>query len=316
MDERYSIVMPEEKKYANPPSLPENLGAAEDTALYMRPDLREDSYQERIDKNELNKEIVRMIPGISLVASKNYDSNIYLYHNIWAEGTARVASNLIGLIGNYYQYKAAKTQIEVTRARRLANMIAALVQVRLAYHQYAIALQDYRDSVLMHTLDQQIYSIILEGLRDGSVREQERINRHTDLIAAGLTKLRSLRTVYESWGNFYFSLGGDLVKKFPEDATLEEKAALIRSGLEAWWAGTLPALPEPAPSESPLQAGRQAEASPARNPDPPQAEAPAKEASAYASQIATYTHATPAERLRSRLPTAGISNTHMEKSGK
>ena len=301
MDEPYSIVMPEETTYLRPPSLPENIGAVEDTALYSRPDLREDSYQERIDKHELNKEIVRMIPGISLVASKNYDSNTYLYHNIWAEGTARVAGNLIGLIGNYYQYKAAEAQIEVTRTRRLANMIAALVQVRLAYHQYAIALQDYRDSVAMHDLEQRIYSIIRAGARDGSVSEQERINRYTDLIAAGLVKLRSLRAVYESWGNFYFSLGGDLVKKFPEDATLEERAALVQSGLERWWAGNLPALPDSGAASIPA-------------PETPKPEIPAKERFDYVHQAATYKHAARAERLREKLLASGIE-ARVEKNG-
>ena len=248
MDASYSIVLPKEGKHFHPPTLPGNIGAAEDMALYMRPDLREDSYQERIDKNELNKEIVRMIPNISLAGSTNYDSNTYLYHNVWTEGTARVASNLLGLIGNYYQYKAVETQADVTRTRKLANMVAALVQVRLAYHQYDIALQDYRDNVTMDALEQRIYSIIRTESRDGSVSELERINRHTDLIAANLTKLRSLRAVYESWGNFYFSLGGDLVEKFPEGATLEERDALVQSGLETWWTGKLPALPEPAPA--------------------------------------------------------------------
>ena len=243
MEESFSIVMPEDEGYLNPPSLPDNIVAAEDAALYLRPNLREDAYQERIDKHELNKEIVRMIPNISLVASTNYDSNTYLYHNLWAEGTARVASNLIGLIGNYYRYKAAETQIEVTRTRKLANIIAALVQVRLAYHQYAIALQDFQDSMSLHALEEKIYSAVRAGIKDGSVSEQERINRRTDLVAASLGRLRSLRAVYESWGNFYFSVGGDIVKGFPEGASLEQKAVLVQAGLETWWAGRLPARP-------------------------------------------------------------------------
>jgi len=310
MGESYSIVIPEDTTYLRPPSLPDHIGQAEDTALYMRPDLREDSYQERIDKHELHKEIVRMIPNINLVVSKNADSNMFLYNNFWAEGTLRVASNLIGLIGNYYQYKAAKTQIEVTRTRKLANMIAALVQVRLAYHQYAIALQDYHDSVIMQNLEQQIYSIVREGTRDGSISEQERINRHTDMIAASLSKLRSLRAVYESWGNFYFSLGGDLVKKFPEDATLEAKAALIQSGLERWWAGNLPALPELAAAQLPPV--QQTQAAPI--PDPPKPEIPASERFDYVYQIATYKHFTPAERMNARLLAAGIQ-AHVEQNG-
>ena len=244
MDEPYSIVLPDEKNYANPPALPDNIGMVEDLALYLRPDMREDSYQERIDKNELNKEIVRMIPGVSLVVSANYDSNTFIHHNAWTEGTTRIASNLLGLFGNYYQYKAAETQIEVTRTRKLANMVAALVQVRLAYHQYATALQDYRDNLALHDLEQQIYAITHAESEDGSISELEQINRHTDLIAVSMAKFYALRSVYEAWGNFYFSLGGNLVKDLPEEATLEEKTELIQSGLERWWGGSLPTLPD------------------------------------------------------------------------
>jgi outer membrane protein TolC len=289
MDEPYSIVMPE-RAYMHPPALPKSIVAAEDVALYMRPDLREDSYQERIDKNELNKEILRMIPGISLVVSTNYDSNTYLHHNIWTEGTARITSNLIGLFGNYHQYRAANTQIEVTRTRKLANMIAALVQVRLAYHQYAIALQDYRDSVAMYDLEQRIYKIVRAESRDGSISDLERINRYTDLIAADLTAFQALRAVYEAWGNFYFSLGGDLVQSFPENAALEEKAALVQSGLERWWAGDLPAPPSPEPA-------RQIQADPE----------PAGERFDYVHQVAAFKHSASAERLRARLTAAGIT---------
>jgi len=305
LDDPYAIVMPEERQYLHPPSLPGNIGAAEDMALYLRPDLREDSYQERIDKNELNKEIMRMIPGISLVVSTNYDSNVFTYHNIWTEGTARVTSNLIGLIGNYYQYKAAEMQIEVARTRKLANMIAALVQVRLAYHQYAMALQDYRDSKAMYGLEQHIYKIVRAESRSGSVSELERINRYTDLIAADLDKFQSLRAVYEAWGNFYFSLGGDLIKNLPEEATLEEKAALIQSGLEAWWSGLLK-LPEPGAAEQATQSPQE--------PESPKPEIPAGELFEYVHQVAAFRHPAPAERLAARLLAAGIK-AHVEKNG-
>jgi len=313
MDEPFSIVMPEAKDYA-PPALPENINAAEDVALYMRSDLREDSYQERIDRNELNKEIIRMIPGINLFVSVNYDSNTYLHHNVWTEGTARITSNLIGLVANYRQYRAAQSQIEVARTRKLANMIAALVQVRLAYHQYAIALQHHRDSVAMHDLERRIYEITLLETQDGSVRELERINRFTDLIAASMADFLSLRAVYEAWGNFYFSLGGDFVEKLPEGATLEEKAALIESGLERWWAGNLPALPTLKTVEQPQQQVMQTDTVMRLNTEPPKAEIPAVERFDYVHQVAAFKHFAKADCLRARLLDSGIK-AHVEKDG-
>jgi len=306
MDEPYSIVMPGEKDYV-PPSLPENIDEAENVALYMRSDLREDSYQERIDRNALNKEIIRMIPGVSLIVSMNYDSNTYIHHNVWTEGTARITSNLIGLVANYHQYRAAQSQIEVARTRRLANKIAALVQVRLAYHQYAIALQNYRDSAAMYDLERQIYRVIRSGARDGSISELERINRHMDLIAARVYHFMALRAAYDAWGNFYFSLGGDLVRNFPVHAALEEQAALIQSGLETWWTGVLPALPDLDAGQPPAQPVLQTSATPILVAEPAKAEPAVGERFDYVHQVAAFRHSAQAERLSARLQAAGVT---------
>jgi cell division protein FtsN len=64
-----------------------------------------------------------------------------------------------------------------------------------------------------------------------------------------------------------------------------------------------------------LPSARQAEASPAQNPDPPEAEAPAKEYFEYKYQVASLAHAAAGERLCARLHTAGISSAQVEKSG-
>lgn len=234
------LVPPAENIYRNPPLLSAAISDLEDIGLKLRPDLREDSYQERIDKNEAKKEIVRMIPGVSILASKNYDENIFLHNNWWYEATARVSSNLLGLIANYAQHDAAKTQIEVAHTRRLANMIAALVQIHLAFHQYHLALADFRDSMRMSDLEHKIFEVTRTEAEEGSISKVETINRHTDMITAKLNEFHAIAGVSEAWSNLYFSIGGSMVGDIATDLPLEEKARRIETGLSAWWSGSLP----------------------------------------------------------------------------
>ncbi len=257
MDEPFAIVIPDEALYRNPPPLPADITAIENIGLYLRPDLREDSYQERIDKNEVNKEIIRMIPLASITGGTNYDSNIYTYHNVWTEATARVSSNLLGLPANYYQYKSANTQVETGQTKHLANMVAALVQIRLAYHQYSLALDDYQDNLELSKLEEQIHQVANSGSEFGDISKLEQVNRHTDLIAAQLQEFNSISTICEAWGNLYFSIGGDIAVDIPKDASLDEKAKILKLRLASWWGGHLPE-PPPAPvaaAEATAEAG-------------------------------------------------------------
>ena len=277
MDEPFSIVIPDETLYRNPPPLPADVKAIENIGLYLRPDLREDSYQERIDKNEVNKEIIRMIPLASLTGGTNYDSNIYTYHSVWTEATARVSSNLLGLPANYYQYKSANTQVETGQTKHLANMVAALVQIRLAYHQYALALDDYHDNLELSSLEKEIYQIANSGSEFGDISKLEQINRHTDLIAAQLQEFNSIATICEAWGNLYFSIGGDIAVNIPQDASLEEKANVLKQRLADWWSGRLPE-PPPAPATPPATQDGQTGELPGENKESPSEQASGEQA--------------------------------------
>lgn len=239
----FKIQPPDMKVFGRPAPLPTNLTELEDLGLYLRPDLREEIYQGRIEKAEVHKEIIRMIPGLSLVGATNYDSNKFMYHSVWSEATTRVSTNLLGLIANYNQYKSAEAKVEVAKMRRMATMVAALVQIHLAHHQYALALDEYRDNQKMTSVERRIFEVITHESDIGSLSDLDRVDRYTNLIAARLSELHSLTLVHEAWGNLYFSIGGDIIDDLPENVSLEEKAALIQASLDRWLSGRLPEKP-------------------------------------------------------------------------
>ena len=223
-----------------PPPLAIPVQDLEDKGLALRADLREEAYQERIDKAEVHKEILRMLPGVSLTAGYNYDSNRFLVHETWSEVGARATMSLLNLITGPMQIQAAETKVDVTRTRRLAQTVAALVQINLAYHQYRQALDDYQYSKEIGRVEKEIYAIVQ---REHTYAAQSRlglIRRSVSVVRTQIDHARVLTDLYMFWGNMYFSLGGDIVPREFARNDLGFMAQAIRDQMDRWWRGELP----------------------------------------------------------------------------
>lgn len=62
-----------------PPRLPDTpQERLEIYALVFRPELREEAYQERIDRDGIRREFIRLLPGVSILAGINHDTNSFL----------------------------------------------------------------------------------------------------------------------------------------------------------------------------------------------------------------------------------------------
>src|SRR6185312_3653557 len=127
LDSQFVLVPPA------PESLPRPRGnetaALEEMGLNLRPELREAAYQERIDRQDIYKEMIKMMPGIGILGSLNYDSNHLAYYNTWGEFGMRATYNLVSLIEGPRAIAAARSSVEVAKARRMALGVAVLTQV-------------------------------------------------------------------------------------------------------------------------------------------------------------------------------------------
>ena len=235
----FSIAPPDDYMLV-PPPLTASVEELEDKGLVLRPDLREEAYQERIDKSEVHKEILRMLPGVSLFGGFNFDSNRFLVHNFWSEIGAKATMSLFNLITGPMQIKAANTKVEVSRTRRLAQTVAALTQIHLSYYQYIQALEDYNHIAKANRVEKQILAIA----ESEQVFEAESkllfIRRSVNAVRAEIEHGRILSDIYASWGNMYFSLGGDIVPMEFNQDSIAGMSALIKEKLLRWWQGEMP----------------------------------------------------------------------------
>jgi Outer membrane protein len=246
LSDRYTIVAPVDGEL-KPPVLSAELSDLETIGLYLRPDLREETYQARIDQYEVKKEILRMAPGISIFNNGNYDDNKYLTHQAWAEAGIRATVDIVGMAGKFKQVKASKAQVEVARSRRMANTLAALVQINMSYFQYRQAIEMYNDSGAIYGIENKLLDLSVASAKAREVGEIDEIRQSAATLNARLERDHSLIDVLSAWGNLYYSVGGDVLTHAGNVESLNQLGLIVADGLANWLSGGLPPLPMDAP---------------------------------------------------------------------
>lgn len=231
------------KETPEPPVLKTSMTELENLGLFFRPELREEMYQERISRDEVWKEMLKVLPGLTIPLSLNWDSNSFLVYNMWMEAGARTTFNLVNLLAAPKMWKSAQTQVEVAQIRRKALSVAALVQVNVSYQQYQKALDSYRSASELNTVDQSIFKVITDTTESDAGSELERIHAATAALASQLEKEQSLSEIYSALGNIYASIGLDPVAGNIEHITVRTLAVQLEKTLAHWYKGEFPKLP-------------------------------------------------------------------------
>jgi len=227
-----------------PAKLDVDVHKLEELGLVLRPELREEAYQEKIDRQNVYKEMVKMVPGVSLLASVNWDSNKYEYHEAWNEMGVRASYNLINLIQGPQALQAAEAGVEVAKTRRLALSVAVLTQINLAVDQYQHDLDTLDTAVQVNAVQQEIAKTISNGVAADSQSDVEKIRRFLTATAAELERDRALADTHGALGNLYMAIGVDLVPPNADTSDMAELTARVKGAVADWEAGRLPPLPE------------------------------------------------------------------------
>lgn len=219
-----------------------DMSRLEETGLALRPELRVEAYQEKIDRQDIYKEMIRMMPGIGVLGSVNYDSNRYLYNNAWGVLGVRATWNLLSLIQGPKAIAVAEQSLEITQQRRLALSVAALTQINLTYRQYLGTLDDLRMAKQADEVEREIQKYAGNAGDAGSESEAEVLRRNLSGLVARLQRDRSAAAVHSSLASVYSSVGVDLV---PPNADIDDLPVLIERvtvAIAGWEAGQLPDL--------------------------------------------------------------------------
>lgn len=237
------LVLADPDQTPEPPELKVHVAELENLGLFYRPELREEMYQERISRTDAWKEMLKVLPGITIPMSVNFDSNSFLLHQMWLEAGARTTFNLVNLIAAPKIWKSAQTQIEVAKTRRKALSVAALVQINVGYQQYLKALDSYHSSTELSKVDDGIFTAVSNSVDNDAGSELERIHAATSALASQLEKEQSLSEVYSALGNIYSSIGLDPATGSIEHVNVRTLSANLERNMDRWYKGELPKLP-------------------------------------------------------------------------
>lgn len=216
--------------------------ALEQLGLNLRPELREAAYQEKIDRQDIYKEMIKMMPGIGILGSLNYDSNRLLYNHSWGDIGVRATYNLVSLIEGPQAIKAAESAVDVAKARRMALGVAVLTQVNLGYQEYVTAQDELAGASEIEKLQSELASTAASAAAADAQPESQRVRRALSAMVASFERGRALADTYAALANLYTATGMDLV---PADvdttADLPKLIDQVRDAIAPWQAGKLPA---------------------------------------------------------------------------
>ncbi len=214
----------------------------EEMALQLRPELREEIYNNRITAEEAHKAMVRLLPGIEFKTGYNHDSNSYLLNNNWLELSGIISQNLMELISAPARFSQIDAQEKLGDTRRLSVYMAVLTQVHLSYQQFLVADQQYKRTQELDAINQKISTHISNDAENDAKTELERIRATTNALMSRLQLLEAYAGIQSSLGRVYVSLGLDPLPVFIENYDINTLASSIEAVDKNWQAGKFPSV--------------------------------------------------------------------------
>jgi len=232
--EPFEIEMPAASVMQSPPKLDVGAEALETYALLNRPELLEESYNQRISADETWRSLLKLLPGIDVNAALRYDSNSFLLNQRWADYGARISWNLINLVSAPATKSYAEAQEELIAFRRQALSMAVLSQVHVAVLQYRELKQEFALTAEQADLDTRIRSQYTNVGEAGQVGELGVIQSEVTALLSDLRRDLVLADLHNAYARVMVSAGVD---PLPETMAADDLPTLTQAvgrGLSSW----------------------------------------------------------------------------------
>lgn len=213
------------------------LDALEEMALLRRPELREEAYARRITADEARRALLRLLPGISLTASVNYDSNTYLVYNNWAEAGLRLAADLVRLASLPQTMELNAANAELAETRRLAVAMAVLAQLHIATEQHQRALAQHARATEIDNVERRLARLAAQRHEQEAGSELDRARDVANALLAELRRHRSYADLRAARTAVAASIGLDLLPAEVDGDDIASLASAISATRRDWHGG-------------------------------------------------------------------------------
>ncbi|MBI5162670.1 MAG: TolC family protein [Magnetospirillum sp.] len=212
-------------------------------ALINSTDITEQVYQKRIERNESRKALARLLPGIEMFTSYNYDSNSYLFYDHWREAGAKATWNLMRILSAPSNLEVADARENVADMRRRAVNMAVLSRLHIAWWRYQDLTDQYDRARQMDALEREI-AILSEAQQEADTGSKvEQVRAQATALRARLRFFEAYANAQDAYGTFLVGLGLDPLPPEWRKLNLADLSAALDAVLSEWEAGRLPPLP-------------------------------------------------------------------------
>jgi len=227
----YELVLPPREA-----ALPNVTLSADDeimTALRNRPELRQLGYQQRVNKRELDAQILSMFPSLKGFVGINADSNAFLYNSNWAQYGAKASFNLLNVFKLGATKKAVRAEGDVLTAKELATAMAVMTQVQVARARYGLYGSELDTARHSHAVQARIMGQIDGGFKAGAISQQTLLREQMNTLVSEVRYDIAYADAQNAYANLYAAMGID---SFTPDVTSQRSVSTLAGALHDMWA--------------------------------------------------------------------------------
>lgn len=190
--------------------LSEDVTKQEWSALQTRPEMREEILKKNITIADTRREIFQSFPGLSIVSSRQYDSNKFLAEPNWSGLSANIVQSITSLITLPDRYRAAKNKEAVADARRQALNSAILAQVHIARARLQSASGASHDSLMAQKAASRKSHALAGQKESGLSSGQDAVLARLDAAIESLRAAQAYADMQDAYAAMYSTLGRPL----------------------------------------------------------------------------------------------------------
>lgn len=206
----------------------------EETALQSNPDLREQSYNGRIAREETRRTMLRMFPSLSFNYGYKYDTDNYLLHRNWNEAGVQLSFNLMNLFTAGSQMKLAEAGVALADQRRMAAQAAVLTQVHLSRLQVMNARSQFDRADQIYDTDKRISEIMKNRQMVQAQSKLDLVSTETAAVLSLLRRYQALAQVQVAENRMLATLGMEPQIGSTHELSLSELTTQIAQSKAPW----------------------------------------------------------------------------------
>jgi outer membrane protein TolC len=201
-------------------------------AMVNRPELREVSYQQRINEHEVHAALLEMLPGIQLTAGADHDSNALLFNNDWVGWGAKASWNLLKVFSYPSKRRVIDAQAHLLDQRGLAVTMAVMTQVyvsRARFMHYSKELDTARRHL---DVQKRLLKQMQAEARSDKISKQTLIREEMNTLVSEVKYDIAYANVQNAFANIFASMG---LEPYEGEVYADQPVKAVADALRKSW---------------------------------------------------------------------------------